>query len=266
MRDVQVQIIGCGGMLGREVIRVAKSGGYSVVQDQIDITQVTSSDIKCPLVINCAAITDRKAPGCKVIAVNAIGPHTLAQACNYAGARLIHVSTDMIFSRSGPHVEEDVPDCIGPNSGGLLFPALSKLFGEVSYAPHLTIRMSIVGISSRGLVRDIQNATRESPVVASDRLLWNGVTATYAAGLLLDLAQRKDVSGILHVPGQHTTRWRLCVTIANWLGVPEDRLRRDDSMMVDRRLESSRWRSLGLPDIPGIREQLEALERPHGTY
>lgn len=261
-----VQIIGHGGMLGREVVKAAKAKGLAVVHDQIDITQVSSPDIKCPIVINCAAITDRKAPGCKVLAVNSIGPHTLAQACNYVGARMVHVSTDMMFSSPGPHYEGDAPDCIGPGARGFIFPALAKLFGEVTYSPHLTIRTSIVGISSRGLVKDIQNASRTNPVVASDSLLWNGITAAFAANILLTLAFRKDITGMIHIPGKHTTRWRLCLTIADWLDLSEERLRRDDSMVIDRRLDSRRWDALGLPEIPTIKDQLMALEKPNGTH
>lgn len=253
--SIDIQVIGGAGMLGRCVVREGRARGYTVVDDTLDVTRVAPLDVRCPIVINCAAITDRGAPQWKAVAVNAIGPHVLASACATTRSRVVQISSDMVFSSPGPHTEEDPTDAV-------TFPALLKLFGEIKGPPHVTIRTSIVGIGTRGLVGDVMNATSRHPVIASNNLQWSGVTAQYFAGVLLDVAVREDIVGLLHVPGQFTTRWRLCSDIAEWLGFNDGRIRRDDSFVADRRLVSVRWEKLGLPPVPSVMDQLKSMERP----
>lgn len=253
-----IQVTGSGGMLGRQVLREATRRGWKVVDSPVDITCITAGDIQCSVVVNCAAITDRKVPQCKTVSVNSLGPHVLAGACDRVGARLVHVSTDMVFSGPGPHKESDIPDAI-------TFPALAKLFGEVKHGRHATIRTSIIGTGRRGLIRDVLEATAATPLIASDKLLWSGITAVLCAQLLLDIAVRADIRGILHVPAPATSRWTLCCVIAEWLGVSKASLRQDDSFVADRRLISERWEELGLQPVPSITEQLQKVEKPNGT-
>lgn len=253
-----VQIIGSGGMLGRFMARSARARGWQVYDTPVDITVVTGSDILCDLVVNCAAITDRKAPPCKTISINSLGPHVLAGVCDQVGARMVHISTDLVFQGDGPHVESEKPDATS-------FTALAKLFGEVTKGAHVTVRTSVVGLGLRGLVKDVLNATPITPLIASDRLKWNGVTSLQCAETVLDVAARRDIVGLLHIPGQYTTRWRLCKEVASWLGVDDHCLRQDDTFVADRRLASERWETLHLPVIPSIAEQLNKAEKPNGT-
>lgn len=79
------------------------------------------------------------------IRVNALFPHELAAACAARGARLVHVSTDCVFSGArGGYGEDDLPDATD------LY-GRSKLLGEVTgSAGALTIRTSIVGRELHG--------------------------------------------------------------------------------------------------------------------
>jgi len=111
------------------------------------------------------------------------------------------------------------------------------------------------------LIRDIIEASPFRPVIASDMLLWNGVTSPECADLLLDIG-KTDATGVLHVPGQYTSRWALCVDVAEWLGVDAKRLRRDDSYVSDRRLASTKWSKLGLRPLDCVKVQLSKMEKP----
>ena len=75
------------------------------------------------------------------IEVNALFPHQLARVSAAAGARMVHLSTDCVFSGDkGQYVESDRPDPVD------LY-GRSKLLGEVSEAPNcLTLRTSIIGL------------------------------------------------------------------------------------------------------------------------
>ena len=73
------------------------------------------------------------------IYTNALFPHLLAELCGDLGARLIHVSTDCVFSgRRGHYTEQDQSDAED------LY-GRTKFLGEVDYAHALTVRTSIIG-------------------------------------------------------------------------------------------------------------------------
>jgi dTDP-4-dehydrorhamnose reductase len=88
--------------------------------DELDITDKESVDAyfvehKPSLVFNCAAYTN--VDGCEsdeetAYCVNALGAKHLAQVCAGHRARLIHLSTDYVFSGEGtvPYTESDKPD------------------------------------------------------------------------------------------------------------------------------------------------------------
>ena len=72
------------------------------------------ADVKPDAVINCIGIIKQlKAAKDPIISlsINSLFPHRLANLCRAAGARLIHISTDCVFSgRKGMYTEDDVSD------------------------------------------------------------------------------------------------------------------------------------------------------------
>ena len=249
---MNIQIAGITGMLGSAVSVAARKRGHAVTTTE-DITRVEARSIVAPVVINCAGLVkQRQYPASRFMAVNAVGPHKLAEACDAVGARLIHVSTDCVCIdqiQVGPFSEH----------AGLDEYARSKLAGEVTRAPHLTIRTSFVGFGIRGLIAELQSG-RE--IRASNRLLWSGHTVDTVADVLITLAERADISGLLHIPGEFQTRWKLCQKLKARFNLPSPILR-DDAFVADRRLISTRWATLGLPDLPSFATQLETMEAPH---
>lgn len=245
-----VQVFGQTGMLGSAVVRATRERGVAMHPHQADLEIVTSGHIHAQIVINCAGLVkQRDVVDSRFMTINAVGPHRLAEACDQAGARLIHVSTDCVHSY-GPADEDDLADAPG-------IYARSKLAGEVVRAPHTTIRTSFVGWGQRGLLHDLSGG-RE--VRASSRLWWSGHTVDWVAGLLLDLAARPNITGLLHVPGEFQTRLQLCHLLATRFELPAS-IVRDDSYIADRRLISSRWYDFGLPTPPAFVDQLETMVR-----
>ena len=103
-------------------------------------------------VVNCIGITKQKPEAelpIQTISLNALFPHRLAELCRSAGARLMHFSTDCVFSgRKGMYTEDDTTD---PDD---LY-GRAKLLGETKASGSLTLRTSIVGrelAGSHGLV------------------------------------------------------------------------------------------------------------------
>jgi dTDP-4-dehydrorhamnose reductase len=74
------------------------------------------SQIKPDVVVNCIGLTKHhKTADNPLLALpmNALLPHRMADLCALAGARLIHVSTDCVFSgKKGDYIETDSPDAV----------------------------------------------------------------------------------------------------------------------------------------------------------
>jgi dTDP-4-dehydrorhamnose reductase len=241
-----VQIFG-RGVLGTAVAKVVVERGWELIWNGPPIEKAGPGEILAPVVINCAGIVkQRPLPPKEFALVNAYGPHNLAHACDTAGSRLIHVSTDCVFGqRDGPSTER-YPPCPEDLYGA------TKLAGEVTYGKHLTIRTSFVGPGERGLWADI---LRGVPQHASAWFLWSGHTARFVAEVLAELADRSSVAGLLHIPGQVIDRWSLVNTLVEYLHVPTPIIR-NDGYHRDRRLASDRYAELHLPPTRSFTEEL----------
>src|SRR5256884_5002424 len=133
-------------------------------------------------IVNCVGIVKQRAEAADPIAsiaVNALFPHRLAAAADAAGARLIHISTDCVFSGGRGHYDEtDVPDAED------LY-GRSKLLGEVA-APHLTLRTSLIGRELKGCGGLVEwFLSRRGRLVRGDKsAIFSGVTTTQMAPIL----------------------------------------------------------------------------------
>ena len=103
----RIVITGAGGQLGSCLAAQAADQGRDLLalnSSQWDITVPAAAEriVKSgDVVVNCAAYTDvdgAESARAAAYAVNAAGPEYIARACARAGAQLIHVSTDFVFS------------------------------------------------------------------------------------------------------------------------------------------------------------------------
>ncbi|MCV6979117.1 dTDP-4-dehydrorhamnose reductase [Mycolicibacterium pulveris] len=130
----RIVIPGAGGMVGRVLAAQGRLQGGDVLaltSSQCDITDPAAvARVIAPgdVVINCAAYTKVDAAEAdpeRAQAVNATGPGNLARACATAGARLIHISTDYVFSGTQRRPYE-----IDDETGPLSVYGRTKLAGE----------------------------------------------------------------------------------------------------------------------------------------
>lgn len=252
---MKIQVIGSHGMLGWAVCEAVQRAGHTTHSNGVEITTVWDKQLTGEVVINCAGIVKQRTglPASEFMRVNAYGPHRLAEACDVARVRLIHVSTDCVFNngRIGEHNEYDTPT---PND----IYSMSKLAGEVTHWPHLTIRSSFVGQGKRGLLAELQGK-RGQVIETGVNMLWSGHTVNTLADVLVTLAEREH-NGLLHIPGESQTRGELIRRLSQRfdLGIT---VNETDTITsgYDRRLSSVYWSALDLPPLPTFAEQLKAL-------
>ena len=135
----RIVITGAGGQVGTALTAAAGRQGRAVValtSTQWDITDASAAERNIErddVVVNCAAYTDvdgAESDEPRAYAVNATGPEHLARSCARAGARLVHISTDYVFS--GQSVDGSPPRPYEPDDPvePLSVYGRSKLAGE----------------------------------------------------------------------------------------------------------------------------------------
>lgn len=250
---MHIQVIGTRGMLGSAVCNAVQLRGYTLHSNGVDITHITPNQIFGECVINCAGIVKGRAlPASEYIRVNAYGVHRLAEACDSARARLVHMSTDCVFNDTTgiARLETDWPT---PND----IYSHSKLAGEVTRSPHLTVRSSFIGRGTRGLLHDMMIAPHTQHTIR--RQHWSGHTAETLADALVTLAEHDKVDGLLHIPGEFQTRKQLMDKLSERFNLGISIVETTEG--YDRRLKSHRWfDELRLPLLPTFSEQLERME------
>ena len=170
--------------------------------------------------------------------INSLLPHRLAALCGAAGARLIHVSTDCVFSgRRGNYTEADEPDPVD------LY-GRTKLLGEGAGPNALTIRTSMIGreLGGRTGLLEWFFAQRGGAVRGFRRAIYSGFTTLELARLLADVAERfPELTGVWQASTEPISKFDLLglVNEAFGLGVT---IQPDTDFVCDRSLDSSRLR------------------------
>lgn len=265
---MNVLVLGATGMLGNAVFRVLRAA------PGLDVTGTTRGGLRADLcaghfgepgallrvdvegfdaltrlfeqvrpdvVINCVGLVkqlDASRDPLVALPLNAMLPHRLASLCGLCGARLIHFSTDCVFSGSkGHYVESDQPDCTD------LY-GMSKLIGEVD-APHvLTLRTSIIGHelgSAHGLLEWFLAA--KGPVRGFARAIFSGLPTVEVARVLRDFVlPRSDIHGLRHLSAAPISKYELLRLVATEYR-RDTPIERDDDFAIDRSLDSSRFRA-----------------------
>jgi dTDP-4-dehydrorhamnose reductase len=189
------------------------------------------------------------------IEINALFPHRLARLCAPDRVRLIHLSTDCVFSgRKGDYIEEDVPD---PED---LY-GRTKLLGELHEAPALTLRTSIIGLEMgrrQGLVEWF--LSRRGTVKGFRRALYSGLTTQEMSRVIARLlALHPALTGLFHVASARIDKYSLLSQLARWLGREDVRIEPDDTFVCDRSLCADAFRAATGYVAPSWDEMLREL-------
>src|SRR4051794_28050292 len=209
---MRLLVTGAAGMLGRDVVAAAGRGGHEIValaRRDLDITDAAAVtravlDARPDAVINCAAWTDvdgAEAAEEQATAVNGAGAGHVARAAASAGALVVHVSSDYVFTGDATEPYTESSD-VGPLSAY----GRSKLAGERAVA-QASPRAAIVraswlfGPGGRNFVDTMLRlaAERDEVTVVDDQTGCPTYTGHLAVALV-EIAER-GLTGVLHVAG-----------------------------------------------------------------
>jgi dTDP-4-dehydrorhamnose reductase len=215
------------------------------------------ADFRPEAVINAVGIVKQRPDAKEIVPsleINALLPHRLAVLCKGIGARLIHMSTDCIFSgKKGSYKEND------PSDAEDIY-GKTKYLGEVYETNSLTLRTSIIGrelsrhtslldwfLAQTGTVKGFTNA------------IYTGFTTLEMSRIIEKmLLEYPDASGVYQVSSDPISKYELLLLVREKLG-HEIEIIPDDVFCCDRSLDSSRFRSefnYTPPSWPAMIEEL----------
>jgi len=221
--------------------------------------------IRPDVVVNCVGIVKQVAAATDPLAsftVNALFPHRVAAACQVADARLIHISTDCVFSGGkGGYTEADVPDAED------LY-GRSKLLGEVSGPGCLTLRTSIIGreLSRQSGLLEWFLANRRGKVQGYTNAVFSGFTTQALGGLLAWVIEDQPaLAGLYHVASEPISKYVLLKKIAKALGL-DTVIEPYAEYRCDRSLDASRFQTATGWTPPSWDAMIEALAADPTPY
>lgn len=217
----------------------------------------TLDEVAPQIVVNAVGIVKQRPISTDVLQsleLNALLPHRLARACGERGIRLVHMSTDCVFAGTrGGYAENDTPDANDTYGR-------TKLLGEVMGEGCLTLRTSIIGLELARFRSLIEWFLRQrGRVPGYRRAIFSGLTTAELTRVISALlTDHSQMSGLYHVASAPISKFELLQKFARMAALPVD-LVPDDSVVVDRSLDGSRFAHVTGYDVPSWDDMLSEL-------
>ena len=265
---MKILVFGASGMLGNAMVRILSEkenfevfgtirskkvkklfnskiaerlvclGDVTKYNDLVDIFNKVQPDI----VINCISLSRQlliKSDPLLMIPIYALLPHQLAKLCGDNGARMIHISTDGVFSGSkSGYVESDPVDAKDVYG-------ITKFMGEVQYPHSITIRTSIIGHELQdgdGLVSWFLSQKKSCECYS--RAIFSGFPTVVLAQIISDIViPRDDLNGVFHIASNPISKCDLLQLIAQVYGL-KIRLMTNNKVEIDRSLNAERFKAV----------------------
>jgi dTDP-4-dehydrorhamnose reductase len=262
-----ILVLGASGMLGNAVYRTfatspgfhavgtVRSGSTKIALPEgasgqllagVDVEQTDSlvaafDKARPDVVINCIGLVKQLAAAndpLVTLPINSMLPHRLARLAALVDARLIHVSTDCVFTGAkGNYLESDTPDALD------LY-GRSKLLGEVDYPGAVTLRTSIIGTeinSAHSLVGWF--LAQSGTVKGYSKAVFSGLPTAVLAQVMRDhVIPNPSLRGLWHVSAEPIDKFALLKLVAAEYG-RDTEITADEALVIDRSLDSSRFRA-----------------------
>lgn len=218
------------------------------------------TNLKPEIIINCIGLI-KQLPSANdhilAININSLLPHRLALLCKTVNAKLIHISTDCVFSgNKGNYIETDNPDPVD------LY-GRTKLLGEVHQSGCLTLRTSIIGreINSQYGLVEWFFSQKGKKVKGYAKAIYTGLTTNTLASIIEKLIlEYPDLSGLWHLSSEPISKYQL-LNIINKTFNLDINIEKDESYICDRSLNSQRFRKATNYQPPTWEEMIAQLNK-----
>ena len=210
----KVLVLGSTGMIGHQVFNYLKFNSvfelYNIsfrkkLQHDSILLDARSEDtfMKCiesispNYIINCIGIliNSSNSDPEDAIFLNSYLPHRLSKLADVINAKLIHISTDCVFSgeKGTSYIETDEKD-------GKDVYAKTKGIGEVISDKHLTLRTSVVGPELKSDGEELFHwfMSQSGSISGYTKAIWSGVTTLELAKAILWSIENK-ITGLYHI-------------------------------------------------------------------
>jgi dTDP-4-dehydrorhamnose reductase len=267
MNKKKILVLGSNGMLGNSVfnsfskdknfitkgtirdracLRFFDKSYVENIISNIDVLSIDDlisvfSSFKPDIVINCVGMVKQleiSNDPISILPLNSIFPHKLAKLCLLLNARLIHISTDCVFSGAkGNYYENDIPDAQD-------IYGRSKLLGEVNYENTVTLRTSIIGheLNSNKSLIDWFLAQSDT-VMGYKNAYFSGLPTVVLANIIKDIVvPRTDINGLWHVSGHKISKYDL-LNLVKIIYDKKIQIKPYDEYLIDRSLNSDKFRN-----------------------
>lgn len=260
---MKILIFGIGGMLGHKIFQQTQkqshfevfgtmrdkpppdffSGSENIFFDidceNLDSISMVLEATKPDLVINCIGLIKQKIEEtsqsiAQAIKINALFPHKLSLYSRVYKFRLIHFSTDCIFSGDkGNYHIYDIPDSID-------IYGQSKYLGEIHAPNNLTIRTSIIGHELNSTLSLVDwFLCQEKEVYGYKNAIFSGLPTIEITEILLKhVIENKNLNGLIHLGGQPISKYDLLVLIARQYN-KKIIIRENNEFNINRSLDSN---------------------------
>jgi dTDP-4-dehydrorhamnose reductase len=209
------------------------------IENMDDIAKLLEK-IKPSVVINCAGITKHLPESNNLIntlAINSIFPHRLGNLCNIMNIRLVHISSDCVFSgANGPYSEGDVTDALD------LY-GRSKALGEViDQSNCITLRTSTIGheIETKfGLLEWFLDQNHEC--TGFQKAIFSGLTTLELARVIKNkVIPNMNLSGLYNIAAEPIAKYDLLCLIAS-VYKKDITIIKDEDFAINRSLRSVKF-------------------------
>lgn len=263
---MKVLVIGVSGMLGHKIfidLKRNKSlqvfglcrnleaiGNFSKddlndVQDDFSVDKIDDLDkyidsLRPKFIINCVGVIKQSKSINKhseTIKINSLFPHELARIASKYNSKLIHFSTDCVFSgKKGMYEETDLEDAID------LY-GRSKLLGEVNYDEHLTLRTSMIGheLNNKSSLLEWFLKQKGRSVDGFSKATFSGLPTISISRIINQIIENhEDLQGLYHLSAEPINKFTLLNLIQKIYSL-DIKVNRETEFFIDRSLNPSKF-------------------------
>lgn len=258
MSKLKILLLGSAGMAGHvlkneflklsdkiDLIDIARSNQYTTPIIKMDITNFVSlgelvTNSNFDYIINSVGILNKTAEDNpdNAILINSYLPHFLEKITRNTKTKIIHISTDCVFSgKKGSYIEFDFKDGQG-------FYAQTKAMGELVNDKDLTIRTSIIGpdLNSRGIGLFNWFINQIGLVNGFSNAFWSGVTTIQLAKSIIEIIfSNNSITGLVHLTNnEKISKYNLLILIKEVFELKDIEIQESSSYEVDKSLINTR--------------------------